>query len=600
MYLQSTSHSRALEPLKETFPISSTYFETQEKEIIKSDVDSKLSILRHIKGSQDKGLIAVPTSKIGGNKELVVGFVAIFILIFLMFMFGFSLYIGSKQYKKYLMSREISEWGDLELENGLNVMTGFNTCKEEKSLISPHKLGTIRETNIPGDDEIKTDIKSGKNEELETDSTIYSTDNEREENNEDNEVEQGEEPYDEDSKTEREVNEAIWNSNEFSNYKYTPRLRINSPEKDHIKINLETGNDSVFVIKSALSALIDYTEVEPIDIIEELDDKYGSSQYALHHGSDEKEDLLPPRKVRTTYSKSEMVRCEPSELYNLIEYTDDDVLLVTDLIFPEISIMNSNNLIELEREYNKMRFCLGNACYDDVTKKIELIKFVNSSLGMKKLNNPKIFLFSYGLLIDKIIDDNCLKLISKMTKFNQMAIIEVIIKYCLNCWKYELNKNVEIESLFKRNNITPYIPNKLKIFKLVSALLMTGYRTKLLEQVLLFFTTPPTPCGICLTLDEVLINPTLLSDKKDLIKFLKRQVEDEHKRCCPATNDHDHWKYSSAKLSPIYESPRYTSPKLSFFQTIDSTKGLETIQANDDRLPGSLSSSPKVNDGTFF
>lgn len=596
MDFQVALHSRKLEPQKEApSPTSPTYFKIEDKEVIQYSPTLPPIVQGFIQNTQLEESVVVPPSKFDNNKELILGFIAISLLIFFMFMFWFSMYVGTKQYKKYLKDKLTPKWEDLE--TGLNPMTGFNTCKEEKSLISPSRLIPIEEND---DLIIETPLaveEINSCQDFETATPISSTDNDRECT--EGEYEKVEEEFYEDLEAEREVTKSISDINEFANLTDTRRLRINSPERRH-RNNLDYQIGKNLSMEKALSALINYSEIDTIDIINESHGSYGLK--CETEGPEKKEEQLNNSKLsRITYRKSEIVQYEPIQLYNMIKYSDDGDLLVTDLVFSETVIMKSYNLIELEKEYNKIRFCLGNNQRDDVTKKIELIRFANSSLGMKKINNPRIFLFSYELLIDKILDEDCLNIISELSKFTQMAIIEVIIKYCLDCWKYESSNHSEIDSLFKLNNISPHVPTKSKIFKLVTSMLVTGYRMNLLEQVLIFFTAPSTPCGTVHILDEILINSTLQSRSKDLLEFLKRQVEDEHTRCCSSKAEYDHWKYTSAQMSPIKETPNSNKESAGkFIKAIDSGKSLEPIHANDDKLPGSLSSSPNLKNHSLF
>lgn len=560
------------------FPISPTYFKIEQREHIKPSSAQEAQSPIFIQDTQMDEPVVVLPSKFDSNKELVIGFATLSLLVFVMFMFGFFTYLGSQQYKKYLKNRDMSIVNDLDLEYGNYPMTEFNTAKEEKSLISPTKLGPIVEHESDDSTSNASSRVVAACVDFETDSHISSTEIS---------VTEGIDNVEFASGTEGELGD--------QDESYKPLNPINTKEmvQEHMEEFIDHGRLSSKNIRSALSTLIDYAQIEPIDIIQEENGYYGLKE----EKQEEAKPFVPTKSVNPVivYRKSEIVSCEPQQLYTLIKYANDDELLVTDLVFPETPIMRNLGLLELEKEFNQMRFILGRNETNEALKHIELMRFVNSSLGMKKTINPRVFLYSYALLVDTILD-KCLHTINVLSRFSQLAIVEVIVKYCLNCWSYDAKKFREIVSMFQEVHIVPYAPAKPKIFKTVAALFVAGYRPNLLEQVLVFFATPPTPCALSFTLDEILESTKFTQETKELMGFLKRQLEDEHKRCCAKPNDQKHIQFTSPHLFPKRECIAGFPNKHDVLnlQMLSSAKSWKTGTVNEERLPGSLCGSPNL------
>lgn len=253
---------------------------------------------------------------------------------------------------------------------------------------------------------------------------------------------------------------------------------------------------------------------------------------------------------KITYTINELVELEPIDIYQMFEYSyDDGDLLVTDLIFPSIPLAKTNlTLTEIEKELTDVRNTLMNKSRESVTKVLELFRFITFSFGIKAYDNPKIFTLPYGILVDTIIQFDLIGQIpDHLTLVLQSGFIETVIMYCINCWKFDKIKNDKFLRIFELWNTTPYIPTKLKLYKYIVTLLLQGYRSSLLKEVLIYFSMPPSPHFL-----QNVITEALKSDSTDdiynLLQYLRRQLQEEHHECCSNTEKWKHWEFTSAGM----------------------------------------------------
>ncbi|ODQ49201.1 hypothetical protein PICMEDRAFT_9681 [Pichia membranifaciens NRRL Y-2026] len=286
----------------------------------------------------------------------------------------------------------------------------------------------------------------------------------------------------------------------------------------------------------------------------------------FHRERIEKHKPNPQKKI--TYSIKELVKLEPVDVYQMFEYSyDDGDLLVTDLIFPSIPVLKNNlSMNEIEKILTEIRIGLLSRKTDSVTKVIELFIFITFSFGIKTYANPKVFTLPYGILVDTMIQFDLVSQIpEQLSLVMQSGFVETIILYCINCWKFDKINDGRIQQFFEVWNTKPYIPTKLKLYKFIVTLLLQGYRSSLLKEVLIFFSIPPSPHLLQNIITEALKNETP-PDIHDLLQYLRRQLQEEHYNCCSNTEKWRHWEFTTAgmKNSPSvneqFESSMYKIP----------------------------------------
>lgn len=259
---------------------------------------------------------------------------------------------------------------------------------------------------------------------------------------------------------------------------------------------------------------------------------------------------LKPKSSRITYTIKELVELEPIAVYQMFEYSyDDGDLLVTDLIFPSIPVVKNNiTMVELENDLTDIRNALMSTQVDSSTKILEIFRFITFSFEIKSYNNPKIFTLPYGILVDTIIQFDLVSQIpDHLSLIIQSAFVETVIMYCINCWKFNKSKSGKVMKSFKKWGIEPYVPTKLKLFKFIVTLLLHGYRSNLLKEVLIYFSMPSSPHFLQNVISEALNNETTV-DIQELLQYLKRQLQEEHQNCCSNTEKWKHWELTTAGI----------------------------------------------------
>ncbi|GAV27369.1 hypothetical protein PMKS-000834 [Pichia membranifaciens] len=282
--------------------------------------------------------------------------------------------------------------------------------------------------------------------------------------------------------------------------------------------------------------------------------------------NNEKHKQNPHEKI--TYSIKELVKLEPVDVYQMFEYSyDEGDILVTDLIFPSIPVIQNNlSMSEIEKILTEIRIGLLSRKTDSVTKVIELFIFITFSFGIKSYANPKVFTLPYGILVDTMIQFDLVSQIpDQLSLVMQSGFVETIILYCINCWKFDKINNNKIQQFFEVWNTKPYIPTKLKLYKFIVTLLLQGYRSSLLKEVLIFFSIPPSPHLLQNIITEALKNETT-PDIHELLQYLRRQLQEEHFNCCSNTEKWRHWEFTTAgmknslSVKEHFESPMYKIP----------------------------------------
>ena len=286
----------------------------------------------------------------------------------------------------------------------------------------------------------------------------------------------------------------------------------------------------------------------------------------LRRENNEKHKRDPHKKI--TYSIKELIKLEPVDVYQMFEYSyDEGDILVTDLFFPSILVMQNNlSMSEIEKILTEIRIGLLSRKTDSVTKVINLFIFITFSFGIKTYANPKVFTLPYGILVDTMIQfDLVSQMPEQLSLVMQSGFVETIILYCINCWKFDKINDNKIQQFFDVWNTKPYIPTKLKLYKFIVTLLLQGYRSSLLKEVLIFFSIPPSPHLLQNIITEALKNETT-PDIHYLLQYLRRQLQEEHFNCCSNTEKWRHWEFTTAgmKNSPSvnehFESSMYKIP----------------------------------------
>lgn len=373
-------------------------------------------------------------------------------------------------------------------------------------------------------------------------------------------------------------------TNATNGYKHHKSIFLNKIE------NIESaGNEET----SCLSALLADNEYSPLKLINPNSDTDKTSEIAYFD-----DNKIQEKSKKITYTITDLVKLEPINLYQIFDSIEDDGdLLITDVIFHEKAFNQNSEISQFENELTKMRLNLISSSLDSVSKQIELIRFIASSVGIQKQDNSKVFLFSYGILIEQLIEFHLISRMKDETSiFVLNALTEVIIKYCLICWIYETYEHLDIQ--FKKWQLKPFVPSKVKVYKYVVALLLTGYKTNLLGEVLVFFTTPPTPHILHPILVESESSHKLPAATKELIQYLRRRLMVEHVKCCGDSNEGKRWEFNSVSVPSINILESDNSTKAFNLENINDKKRIikeksnpqkSIIESECDRFPGSLS-----------
>lgn len=295
---------------------------------------------------------------------------------------------------------------------------------------------------------------------------------------------------------------------------------------------------------------------------------------------------------KLTYSKSELIELEPTNFYQTFKYYyNDGDLLVTDLVFPNICLNIEHDISKIETFLNDIRATLMNTKIDLATKTIDLISFISISHGLKSYSNPIVFTFPYGLLVETIIQFNLVSNISNnLPLVLQSAFVEVIIMYCINCWKFDKIENKTIPKSFRLWNEQPYIPSKHKLYTYIVAMLLQGSRANILSEVLTFFSLKPSPHLLQNILSEALTSKSN-TQLSELFKHLKQQLDGEHFNCCSNTEKAMQWKPTAGENLNIHfnnhKQPKNSISKLTFpcFNPFLSEINITNVQKYNQKGP---------------
>lgn len=314
-------------------------------------------------------------------------------------------------------------------------------------------------------------------------------------------------------------------------FKESSNIFRESSEKNKVK-QIEMDLKSLRNTSNSLSAFI----------TEKADSRQNSRKKRKH---------IFRKNKRKTYSKREMVELEPIQTYQLLEYCyDDGDLLVTDLVFPSASTMDTKLLKDSLNDLTEMRRCLLDSNTDSATKTLELFRFINMSFGMKNYENPLIFTMPYGLLVDSLVNFNLVSMISSnVSLILQSAYVETIIMYCISCWKYDKIKKNKIERYFKAKREQPYVQPQLKVYEYIITLMTQGFRSNLLEEVLIFFSMSPSPHMLSNILQQPKIEKT--PEMNRLFKYLLEKLQKEHHSCCANPEKWKHWELTTSGVEAI-------------------------------------------------
>ncbi|KAH3669296.1 hypothetical protein OGAPHI_001417 [Ogataea philodendri] len=263
--------------------------------------------------------------------------------------------------------------------------------------------------------------------------------------------------------------------------------------------------------------------------------------------SPEPEEYREIKEPEIVYTMVQLYELEPLDMIQEFAEGKDNKLLSVDMLFPKLPINPDSSVVEYEKDLTMIRLNLLNSSLDTASKTIELIKLLTNSLGTQKFNNPRIFLMSYGILIEKLVESEYVtKPGNGIPTILIGAFIEVVVKYCVCCWKYSTSKHVKLDRKFAEWNMTPFVPSQFKIFKYIFTLIKSGHKIELLGEVLIFFSTPPTPHNLAYLFVESELaqyeNPEVL----ELLTYLQKQINNEHLECC-GTNS-----YLAGNSSPEY------------------------------------------------
>ena len=279
------------------------------------------------------------------------------------------------------------------------------------------------------------------------------------------------------------------------------------------------------------------------------------------------ETLLEPESCKNSkkivYSIKELIDLEPIKTYQMFEYNyEDGDLLVTDLIFPIIPLKIATSIEEVNSILTDIRITLVDQAQHSSNRIISLLRFITFSFGLKKYNNPYIYTLAYGILIENMIEFNLVNQISnEVPLVIQSAFVETIIMYSINCWKYSITQSTKFEEFFKGLKLEPYIPNQTKLFKNIITLLLQGFRTSLLEEVLIFFSMPPSPHLLQNVIaDAIAENPP--TKIYSLLCYLQQQLVSDHYKCCANVDKLKRWELTTCGQPTIKKTikPKIITP----------------------------------------
>ncbi|ODV84485.1 hypothetical protein CANARDRAFT_60131 [[Candida] arabinofermentans NRRL YB-2248] len=207
--------------------------------------------------------------------------------------------------------------------------------------------------------------------------------------------------------------------------------------------------------------------------------------------------------------------------------------LAVDLFFPKAPILSTSTMIEYEKEFTDIRLNLLNSDLDLVSLQIEIVRFISNSVGLQKYNNARIFLMSYGILVEQLIEtDFVSKFYSLLPKIIASSLVEILTKYCILSWKFHYSKHTKLDRKFQLWKVKPYVQPQEKIYHFILSLLLTGEKTPLLSEVLIFFSTPPTQHSLYQLLNSDEVKNCDCASALQVVSYLKGELYKEHHACC--------------------------------------------------------------------
>ncbi|KAG7858139.1 hypothetical protein KL919_003397 [Ogataea angusta] len=235
---------------------------------------------------------------------------------------------------------------------------------------------------------------------------------------------------------------------------------------------------------------------------------------------------------KIVYTMVQLYELEPLDLIQEFVDGEDNKLLATDILFPKKPLYSESSVVEIEKELTMIRLSLFNCSLDTASKVLEIFKFLANSFGLQKFNNPRIFLMSYGMLIEQLVESDFIINDNDIPTILVGAFIEIVVKYCVCCWKYPTSRHLKVDRKFADWKMTPHVPPQYKVFKYICTLIKSGHKTDLLGEVLIFFSTPPTPHNLIYLLPESELENYKNPEVLELMAYLRKQIQEEHTSCC--------------------------------------------------------------------
>jgi hypothetical protein len=474
-------------------------------------------------------VMVVPTA-MKADTKITLGFVLMGAILLSIGLFSTFVYLGYKQYKSMLSTKTnfiynenpFSSSEKLESNTIIKykdqVENNFDNLKVEKSEVElrepvrpsnshtrirehPNKLGTCYQSPITNDGFITRSFKN-----IKVQSSL-------------NHIEEFDEP-DEVDWSQHHNKSGLLNTSHEKPLEYTKTRRAIKPQFPLKEKKCSTAMTS-FIANSEVSR-------ENVKLVG-----------TMHFSSS------PKTRSKIRYSYRELIDLEPVHTYQQFEYSyfNDGNVLVTDVIFPSKPLSFLSSKDATEEEFTAIKLSLINRAVDPATKSIELLKLISLSFGLKQYSNPMIYTPAYNILVENIIEFDLLKGISN-NLFLRSAFVETIIMYLINCWRFHRFKEDNFVQIFKAWQVEPVVPQKLKIFENAVKMLVQGYRKSLLEEVLTFFSMPPSPHLLQNVLSEALRLKMPL-DIRTLLGYLQHNIEKDHYQCCSNIEKLKQWELAT-------------------------------------------------------
>lgn len=551
----------------------------------------------NIRDSDNPDVVMVVPTAVDPAKEVTVGIIFLIVSLVFMLVFVFFVYVGYKQYKTLLNTKN-NDLQDVEcsgddtlteksgsdskieyknflmspIENRYSDGSGNNLLEPKLSMISRHignnkirepRVSRVRQSHFKPQKLTSRLHKIGENSEA------FLLDELSRPKQELDTSMGHESPYSFESHNQKKSHEDL-EKNKTENK--VEKKAVNQLEKGIEKMS-EKGVEKK-ILSSRVSQMLNKYRKESQGLSAFINDvEKEIPQPAEFLEVNKKKD-----EKKVIYSIKELVELEPVDVYQLFEYSyNDGDLLVTDLIFPSVPVIRNNlSMSEVEKMLTSIRIALMSRKTDSVTKIMELFIFVTFSFGIKTYENPNVFTLPYGILVDTMIQFDLVSQIPEhLSLVMQSGYVETIILYCINCWKFDKVRNEKIQQYFEVWNTKPYIPTKLKLYKFIVTLLLQGYRSSLLKEVLVFFSIPPSPHLLQNIITEALKSETT-PDVLELLQYLRRQLQEEHYNCCSNTEKWRHWEFTtpgvknSASMKEQDKSLMYKIPGTKYESTANA------------------------------